>query len=76
MYSTKHWDITTRTGPRYDFTPYRTRTITDGNCEDTSGAQGFSIDVWRYFHKPGRQAVVRSERFHTTYIPQDHVICR
>ncbi|MEP9381514.1 VanW family protein [Nocardioides cheoyonin] len=76
MWSTKHWDITTRTGPRYAFTAYKTQTITDGNCEDTSGADGFSIDVWRYFHRPGSSAVVKTEKFHTTYIPQDHVICR
>ena len=75
MYSTKRWDITTRTGPRYAFTPYKKQTLT-GNCETTSGADGFSIDVWRYFHKPGSSAVARTEKFHTTYIPQDEVDCR
>ena len=75
MWSTKTWDITARTGSRYDFTPYKRQTLT-GNCETTSGADGFSIDVWRDFHRPGSSAVVKSERFHTTYIPQDEVVCR
>lgn len=75
MYSTKRWDITTRTGPRYDPTPYGKQVLT-GNCETTPGADGFSIDVWRDFHRPGHRAVVRSEKFHTTYIPQDEVVCR
>ncbi|MFT4084394.1 MAG: VanW family protein [Nocardioides sp.] len=75
MYSTKVWDITTKTGERYDYTGYGQRTVTDGNCETTSGASGFSIDVWRYFHKPGSSAVAKTERFHTVYTPQDQVTC-
>jgi vancomycin resistance protein YoaR len=75
MWSTKVWDITTRTGPRYAQTAYKKRTIRDTNCEATVGAPGFDVDVWRYFHKPGSAAVVRTEKFHTRYIPQDEVTC-
>ncbi|MEX0427587.1 VanW family protein [Nocardioides sp. DS6] len=75
LWSTKVWDITTRTGARYAFTPYKKQTLS-GNCETTSGADGFSIDVWRYFHKPGSSAVAKTEKLHTTYIPQDEVDCR
>lgn len=75
MWSTKTWDITTRTGPRYDATPFTRRTL-HGNCETTPGADGFSVDVWRYFHRPGQQAVVKTEQFHTTYSPQDAVTCK
>jgi len=75
MYSTKRWDITTKTGAPYAVTPYKSQKLT-GNCENTSGANGFSIDVWRYFHRPGSSAVARSEKFHTTYIPQDEVDCK
>ena len=76
MWSTKVWDITTRTSGRYAFTDFKTRTVTDGNCEPTEGARGFSVDVWRYFSKPGSDTVEKTEKFHTVYRPQDHVICK
>jgi len=76
MWSTKTWDITTKTGSRYNQTPFKKRVIHDTNCEATTGAPGFDIDVWRYFHKPGSTAVERTEKFHTHYIPQDDVTCK
>jgi vancomycin resistance protein YoaR len=76
MWSTKTWDITTKTGSRYNQTPFKKRVIHDTNCEATVGAPGFDIDVWRYFHKPGSSAVERTEKFHTHYIPQDEVTCK
>jgi vancomycin resistance protein YoaR len=76
MWSTKTWDITTKTGGRYNPTPFKKRTIRDTNCEATVGANGFDIDVWRYFHKPGSTAVEKTEKFHTHYIPQDEVTCK
>ncbi|MDP2772510.1 MAG: VanW family protein [Nocardioides sp.] len=76
MYSTKHWDITTRTGDRYAFVPPATRTLDTPDCYPNSGYSGFQIDVWRYFKKPGSDELERTEKFHTTYTPSDHVICR
>ena len=76
MWSTKTWDITTKTGDRYNQTGFKKRTIHDTNCEVTVGAPGFDIDVWRYFHKPGSAAVEKTEKFHTHYIPQDEVTCK
>ncbi|MDH2414994.1 VanW family protein [Nocardioides sp. CER19] len=76
MWSTKTWDITTKTGSRYNAAPFKKRVIRDTNCEETVGAPGFDIDVWRYFHKPGSSAVEKSEKFHTHYIPQDEVTCK
>lgn len=76
LWSTKTWDITTRTGSRYHQTPFKKRVIHDTNCEATVGAPGFDIDVWRYFHKPGSTAVEKTEKFHTHYIPQDEVTCK
>jgi vancomycin resistance protein YoaR len=76
MWSTKTYDISTKTGNRYHETPFKKRVIHDTNCEATVGAPGFDIDVWRYFHKPGSSAVEKSEKFHTHYIPQDEVTCK
>jgi vancomycin resistance protein YoaR len=75
MWSTEHWDISTRTGDRYNFTEPGTRTLTTSDCYPNSGYGGFDIDVWRYFRKPGSEKLVRTEKFHTTYTPSDTVIC-
>ncbi|MEU4450806.1 VanW family protein [Nocardioides sp. NPDC023903] len=75
MWSTKIWDIKTRTGERYDFKPPGKQKITDGNCENTVGAPGFSINVWRDFYNAGSGSKVDTETFKTTYIPQDEVEC-
>jgi len=74
MWSTKRWNITTRTGERYNFTSPETRTLYGPTCVSNSGYGGFDIDVWRYFNRDGKRE--RTEKFHTTYIPSDTVICR
>jgi vancomycin resistance protein YoaR len=76
MWSTDYWDITTKTGERYNFTSPKTRTITDPDCEPNEGYGGFDIDIWRYFHRAGSAKVVRTEKMHTHYTPSDTVICK
>jgi vancomycin resistance protein YoaR len=75
MWSTKHWDITTDTSSRYNLTKPETRHLSGDECVPNTGYGGFDIDVFRYFHKPGRSAVVRKETMHTTYTPSDTVVC-
>jgi vancomycin resistance protein YoaR len=75
MYSTKYWDITTKTGERYNFTQPKTRRLSGPDCEPNEGYGGFDINVWRYFRKHGSAALERTEKFHTTYTPSDTVIC-
>ncbi|HYH33711.1 MAG TPA: VanW family protein [Nocardioides sp.] len=75
MWSTKTWDIGTRTSERYNFTPPQTRMVDTLSCHPNEGYGGFDVDVWRYFRRPGSSEVVRTEKFHTTYIPSDTVIC-
>ncbi|MGH3350534.1 MAG: VanW family protein [Nocardioides sp.] len=75
MWSTKIWDIKSRTGERYDFKSPGKQKITDGNCENTVGARGFSINVWRDFYKAGTGSKVDTETFKTVYNPQDEVKC-
>lgn len=76
MYSTKTWDITTKTSERYNFTSPGTRTLTTPDCYPNSGYGGFDVDVWRYFHEPGSDTVHHTEKFHTTYTPSDTVVCK
>lgn len=75
MYSTKYWDITTRTGERYNFTSPQTREIDSATCTPNTGYGGFDIDVWRYFRKAGSDELVKTEKMHTTYTPSDTVVC-
>jgi vancomycin resistance protein YoaR len=76
MYSTKHWDITTTTGERYNLTEPRTRRIDDLTCHPNEGYGGFDIDVVRYFRPVGENTETREDEvFTTTYIPSDTVIC-
>ena len=53
----------------------QTRRVDTRQCHPNDGYGGFDINVWRDFRRPGSSAVVRSEKFHTTYIPSDTVIC-
>ena len=76
MWSTKVWDIESRTGERYAFTPPETRTLTGDDCIANQGYGGFQIDVTRVFRRAGESEVVRRERMHTTYTPSDTVVCR
>ena len=75
MWSTKTWDITTRTSDRYNITREETRRIDTPDCHANDGYGGFDIDVWRYFRRPGSDELVKQEKLHTTYTPSDTVIC-
>lgn len=76
MYSTKHWEITTAKSARYAYTNPKLRYLDAPDCEPATGTPGFTVDVFRHFAKasdPDTQ--VRSEKFHTVYIPADSVKC-
>lgn len=75
MYSTKRWDITSRTGDRYNFTQPQVRQIDDLECHPNQGFGGFDINVWRDFRRHNSDELVRSEKMHTTYTPSDTVEC-
>ena len=75
MWSTRTWDITTRTGDQHNFTEEQTRRVDTRQCHPNDGYGGFDVDVWRYFRRPGSSELVRTEKFETTYTPSDTVIC-
>jgi vancomycin resistance protein YoaR len=76
LFSTKYWDITTKTGERYNFTSPATRTLDTEDCYPNTGYGGFDIDIWRYWRRAGSGELDRTEKMHTTYIPSDTVICK
>ncbi|MGN6300018.1 MAG: VanW family protein, partial [Angustibacter sp.] len=73
FYGTKVWDIEAVKGPRTNVKQPRTIRDTDGECVAQSPSEGFDVTVTRVFSRAGKQ--VRTERFFTRYIPEDHVIC-
>ncbi len=75
MYSTKRWRVTASKGPRTDFRSPQVRYLQDDDCEEFSGTQGFSVDVFRYFRDLTSGKVQRKEKFHTDYIAGDTVRC-
>ncbi len=75
MWSTKTWDITTRTGEQHNYTEEQTRRVDTRQCHPNDGYGGFDVDVWRYFRRPGSSELVRTEKLSTTYTPSDTVIC-
>lgn len=76
MWSTKVWDIDSKTSARYGYTAPATRTLTTPDCEPHTGSSGFQVDVTRIFRKHGESAVDHTEKFHTDYTPADTVICK
>ena len=76
LFSTKYWDITTKTGERYAFTSPATRTLDTPDCYPNTGYGGFDINIWRYWRRAGSDELERTEKMHTTYIPSDTVICK
>ena len=75
MWSTKVWDITTKTSDRYNFTQPETRRLSTEDCYPNSGYAGFDVDVTRFFRKPGASALDHEEVFNTRYTPSDTVVC-
>ncbi len=76
MYSTKTWDIESRTSGRYDYTSPTTRVLDTPDCYAYTGSGGFTVVNHRDFRRPGKDRVVRTERFRTVYTPSDSVVCR
>jgi vancomycin resistance protein YoaR len=76
MWSTDYWDITASASDRYHQTPEETRRLTGDDCVPNDGYPGFDVDVTRHFRRAGESELDHNERFHTTYLPSDTVICQ
>lgn len=71
---TKHWEIRSRSSEMYDIKKFETEYDADPKCIPMEGQNGFEIDVWRDFVRGGE--VVKSEKFHTEYLPEPRLECR
>ncbi len=72
MFSTKYWNITSKTSDRYNFTQEQTRILHTADCYPNDGYGGFDVDVTRIFRRAGERKVDHREPFHTTYHPLRH----
>ena len=75
MWSTDYWDITASTSDRYDFTPEKTRRLTARTASPTTGTPASTSTSPATSAGPGESELDHNERFHTTYLPSDTVIC-
>lgn len=74
FWSTKRYDIESKSSKPYDRRPFETTTDSGKGCIPMPGAEGFSIDVWRIFKRDG--VTVRTEKFHTVYQPEPKLTCK
>lgn len=82
IYGTKIYRIETTKSARSDIKPFKTvhdprpRGTRPGDCVLQEGVLGFKVSVTRKFFLIGSGGPpLRTERFHTTYQPEDRVIC-
>ncbi|MCP2346495.1 VanW family protein [Nonomuraea roseoviolacea] len=73
FWSTKRYDVESRSSARYAVKDFPTLTDSGPDCLPMGGVQGFAIDVWRIFRTGGE--VVRRQRFHTVYAPEPRLTC-
>lgn len=74
LWGTKKYDDVraTRSG-RYDYRSFDTVRDDGPRCVEQGGVRGFDIDVQRLYVQDG--SVVKRQKFHTDYAPEDRVIC-
>ena len=75
LWSTRAWNVTIRTGKRYDRRPSKVLHRTGASCGAVVGQPGFKVDVTRVFRKPGRQAVDHRTKTTTVYPAANSVVC-
>jgi vancomycin resistance protein YoaR len=74
VWGTKYYDkIESISSDRYAFKQPVDIVSADPGCVPQSPSPGFKIDVTRVFYKNGKE--VKREKFHTDYIPTDHITC-
>ncbi|WP_283134139.1 VanW family protein [Rhizohabitans arisaemae] len=73
FWSTKRYDIESKSSERYNVTTFETIRESADDCIPMPGALGFTIDVWRIFKQNGRE--IKRQQFHTVYKPEIKLIC-
>ena len=72
-WGTKKYDVSATKSARYDIVQPKKYTDDGPDCLNQSPVVGFKVDIGRVFKQGGK--VVKTERFTTTYRPEDDVTC-
>lgn len=73
FWSTKRFDIESKSSQRYDVRTFPTLKESGPECIPMGGVEGFAIDVWRIFKRNGK--TVKEQKFHTVYDPEPRLEC-
>jgi vancomycin resistance protein YoaR len=73
FWSTKVWDIDASKSGRSNFRSPETIYDPKPSCVAQEAQSGFDVTVTRLFKRNG--AVVKTEKFHSSYIAEDRVVC-
>ena len=72
-WGTKKYDVTATKSARYDIVQPKKYSDDGPDCLDQSPVVGFKVDIGRIFKQGGK--VVKTQKFTTTYRPEDDVTC-
>ena len=72
-WGTKKYDVTATKSARYDIVQPKKYDDDGPDCLDQSPVVGFKVDIGRIFKQGGK--VVKTQKFTTTYRPEDDVTC-
>ena len=75
LWSTRHWDTTTRTGPRRDLVPAPVTYDASPGCRPATGTDGFTVAVTRVVRRSGQRQVDHRQVFTSSYRPTPTVRC-
>jgi vancomycin resistance protein YoaR len=72
-WGTKKYDVTATKSARYDIVQPKKYNDDGPDCLNQSPVVGFKVDIGRIFKQGGK--VVKTQKFTTTYRPEDDVTC-
>jgi vancomycin resistance protein YoaR len=73
IWSSPYWEVRSRTGDRFNSTPFERQVVRGPSCVPSSGSNGFDIVVTRTLSRNG--AVQEREEIFTRYLPTPEVVC-
>jgi vancomycin resistance protein YoaR len=75
LWSSRAWDVTTRTGRRTRIAPARVVHDDTARCRPTTGTAGFAVTVIRVLRRHGQDSVAARQPFTSHYGPGRTVVC-
>ncbi|GAA5024015.1 VanW family protein [Actinopolymorpha pittospori] len=73
LWSTKYWTVKDKTSARYNFREPKAIHDTKAGCVPQDGVRGFDVDITRELYREGK--LVKTEKDHVQYQPEDTIVC-